>query len=62
MRRVEGFARDPRPRGAEKIEGGAGELRVRIGDYRIVYNVDDRARTIVIYKVGDREEVYRRMW
>jgi mRNA interferase RelE/StbE len=61
VRRVEGLAADPRPRGAEKVEGGGGELRLRIGDYRVVYDVDDRARSVVIYKVGDRKEVYRRM-
>jgi mRNA interferase RelE/StbE len=56
---IRGLSKDPRPRGAEKLS--AHELcRIRRGDYRIVYSVDDDAKTIVVYKIGHRREIYRR--
>ncbi len=49
---------DPRPRGVEKIRRK--ELwRVRKGDYRVVYNVDDDARIVTVVRIGHRKDVYR---
>lgn len=42
--RIEGLEADPRPPGAEKLAGGEREYRVRSGDYRVIYTVDDAAR------------------
>jgi mRNA interferase RelE/StbE len=58
--KAEQLGGDPRPRGARKLEGGAGELRVRVGDYRIVYEVDDEALRVLVLRVAHRREVYRR--
>jgi mRNA interferase RelE/StbE len=57
---IEDLAEDPRPRGAVKMQGTGEqeEWRVRVGDYRIVYRVDDEARQDVILAVGHRGSVY----
>jgi mRNA interferase RelE/StbE len=48
----------PRPRGTEKIRGT--ELwRVRKGDYRIIYVIDDENKVITIVRIGHRREIYR---
>ncbi len=49
---------DPRPHGAIKLEGSEG-YRIRIGDYRIVYTVDDRKSIVDVVRVAHRREVYR---
>ena len=49
---------DPRPRGVEKIRGK--ELwRIRKGDYRVVYDVDDDAKIVTVVRIGHRKDVYR---
>ncbi len=45
-----------RPQGCEKLSG-AEKYRVRQGDYRIFYEIDDSAKTVIIVKVGNRKEV-----
>ena len=57
-RRIEALSSDPRPPGVHPIQPTA-FLRVRVGDYRIVYGVDDVAREITIVIIGHRREVYR---
>jgi mRNA interferase RelE/StbE len=56
--RIQRLASDPRPAGAEKLSGQE-KYRLRQGDYRILFSVDDAEMTIVIVKVGHRREVYR---
>lgn len=51
---------DPRPRGAKKLVGGEGEWRVRTGDYRIVYEVNDDVLLVLVVAVGHRREIYER--
>lgn len=50
---------DPRPPAATRLVGGAGEWRVRTGDYRIVYEVVDDQLLVLVLRVGHRREVYR---
>jgi mRNA interferase RelE/StbE len=50
---------EPRPPGAVKLAGGSGLWRVRIGDYRMAYLIDDRRQTVDIRIVAHRREVYR---
>jgi mRNA interferase RelE/StbE len=52
------LAENPRPTRSKKLENRA-ELRIRVGDYRIVYLVDDILRTVTICAVGHRRDVYR---
>ena len=56
--RIEGLASEPRPRGCEKLSG-LEQYRVRQGDYRVVYGVDDDARVVIVVKIGHRRDVYR---
>ncbi|MGH7497993.1 MAG: type II toxin-antitoxin system RelE family toxin [Gemmatimonadales bacterium] len=56
--RIEGLSADPRPSGCEKLSG-LEQYRVRQGDYRVLYSVDDEARSVVFVKVGHRRDVYR---
>ncbi|OGN89410.1 MAG: addiction module antitoxin [Chloroflexi bacterium RBG_13_46_14] len=55
---IEKLADSPRPKGVEKIKN-AGLWRVRQGDYRIVYSIDDKERLVTIVRVGHRREIYR---
>jgi len=57
--RIEALGNNPRPPGCEKLAGYADRYRVRQGDYRVVYTVDDAERIVVIFKIGHRREVYR---
>lgn len=57
--RIQALADDPRPRGCEKLAGYADRFRIRQGNYRVVYLVDDQRREITIFKVGNRKEIYR---
>lgn len=56
--RIRGLAQNPHPSGSEKLSGRC-HYRVRQGDYRIVYSVDDDHRIITVVKIGHRREVYR---
>ena len=56
---LRGLAKEPRPPGASKLVAVEG-YRVRVGEYRIVYDVDDAAEVVTVYRVRHRREVYRR--
>lgn len=56
---IEALALDPRPAGCTQLRGGAGEFRIRVGDYRVVYDIDDEEIEILVIRVGHRREVYR---
>ncbi len=58
LHRIESLATQPRPSGCEKLTGQE-RYRVRQGQYRIVYSVQDKELTIWIVKVGHRKDVYR---
>ena len=57
--RIKALATDPRPHGVEKLSAVEG-WRIRMGDYRIVYRIDDTARVVIITRVAQRGSVYRR--
>lgn len=50
---------DPRPPGAKSLQGRPG-LRVRVGDYRIIYTVDDNILVVAVITLGHRRDVYDR--
>jgi mRNA interferase RelE/StbE len=56
---IDALADDPRPTGTTKL-AGRDDYRVRVGDYRIVYAVDDAERLVLIGRIAHRREVYRR--
>ena len=49
---------NPRPNGSLKMQGSEG-WRIRLGDYRIIYDIDDKEKAVVIRRVGHRREIYR---
>lgn len=56
--KIQNLAVEPRPQGCEKLTGK--ELfRLRQGDFRILIEVDDSFRTVTIFKIGHRRDVYR---
>jgi len=55
---LEALGREPRPIGCLKLKG-AGQWRIRIGDYRIIYAIDDSARLIDVGLIRHRKDVYR---
>ncbi len=52
------LAHDPRPPNAKALQGRPG-FRVRVGDYRIIYTIEDGVLLIVVVTIGHRREVYR---
>lgn len=56
--KLEALAAEPRPAGCKKLKGGQQEWRIRVGDYRIVYTIDDADLRISITRIRHRSEVY----
>jgi mRNA interferase RelE/StbE len=57
--RIQSLGDDPRLFGCEKLSGHLDLYRVREGDYRIVYSIDDQKLLVDVVKVGHRKDVYR---
>lgn len=57
--KVKGLAEDPRPPGVEKLETFKDAYRIRVGDYRVVYRVDDASAIITVVRVGHRRNIYQ---
>jgi len=58
--RINALVGDPRPAGVERLQGGADLYRVRVGDYRIVYQAESKALVVLVVRIGYRRDVYRR--
>ncbi len=58
MPRLENLAANPRPTQCKKLKGGDNEWRIRVGDYRIVYEIDDTAKTVDVTRIAHRRDVY----
>jgi len=58
--RIDKLQFDPRPPGCSKLAGAEDTYRIRVGDYRIIYDVHDKIVTVTIISVGHRREVYRK--
>ena len=56
---IKSLAETPRPSGCRKITGTKNDWRIRVGDYRIIYEVDDNVRVVKVMRVRDRREAYR---
>lgn len=59
IKAIEGLAAEPRPNGCKKLTGSKNAYRVRVGDYRIVYEIYDGILLVVVVRVANRREVYR---
>ncbi len=55
---IAGLANNPRPSGCKKLTGRDG-WRIRIGDYRVIYGINDRELLITVVRIGNRRDIYR---
>lgn len=56
---IDGLAHTPSPPGCVKLTGADGAYRIRVGEYRILYEIVDKVLTVYIIRVGHRQDVYR---
>jgi mRNA interferase RelE/StbE len=59
LRSIESLALNPRPVRSHKLRESVSSYRLRVGDYRVLYQIDDSDKIVTIFKVGHRREVYR---
>lgn len=59
LAKAQSLAADPRPHGVKKLQGQLGLYRVAVGNYRIVYAIDDARRVVTVTIIADRKESYR---
>lgn len=55
---VRSLSDNPRPNGCVKLHGSDNECRIRIGDYRVIYTIDDKTKTVTITDIKHRREAY----
>ena len=58
LARLVALGGDPRPVGSKKLSG-EDRFRIRVGDYRVLYEIDEAVRMVIVVAVGHRREVYR---
>lgn len=59
LQKIIGLATEPRPHGAKKLAGSDRDWRIRFGQYRIVYEINDDQMTLTIFTVAKRSDAYR---
>lgn len=57
--RIQALADDPRPPGVTKLQGAENRYRIRAGDYRVIYAIDDAVLLVLVLEVLNRREAYR---
>ncbi len=57
---IRALAENPRPSGCRKLAGSKNDWRIRVGDYRVLYEIDEKTRAVRIMRVRHCREVYRR--
>ena len=58
--KIDSLSKNPRPAGCKKLVNNKNELwRIRVGDYRILYAIDDKVRIIDVVHIGNRRDVYK---
>lgn len=56
---IEDLSTNPHPRQSRKLVGSENSYRLRVGRYRVLYQVDDRNSLIIVFAVGHRRDIYR---
>jgi mRNA interferase RelE/StbE len=56
---IQRLAKNPRPTGCRKLAGADNDWRIRVGDYRVIYEIVDDIRVVRVNRVRHRGEVYR---
>jgi len=57
--RLDSLERQPRPHGIQKLKGDLDNYRIRVGDYRVLYRIDEDRKAVFVYAVGHRKDVYK---
>ena len=57
--RLQTMAEDPRPPGCRKLTGSENDWRIRIGEYRVIYEIDEGQRVVRVFRIRHRREAYR---
>lgn len=57
--KIDALATEPRPSGVVKLAGADDLYRIRVGEYRIIYSIQDEQLLILVVKIGHRRDVYR---
>jgi mRNA interferase RelE/StbE len=60
IEKIQSLASEPRPDGVVKLKGSDNEYRIRIGDYRVRYEIDDDSQLVQILQCKHRKDVYRK--
>lgn len=56
---IKSLAQNPRPSGCRKIVGSKSDWRIRVGEYRVIYEINEEEKTVRVMRVRHRREVYR---
>lgn len=59
LKKISLLSQNPRPSGVKVLKGEKGLLRIRVGDYRIIYTIENKLLIITIIQIGHRREIYR---
>ncbi|MBI2026887.1 MAG: type II toxin-antitoxin system RelE/ParE family toxin [Deltaproteobacteria bacterium] len=59
MRKIQELEENPRPFGLKKLVAEENLYRIRVGDYRIIYQIQDKILLILVIKIGHRKDIYR---
>lgn len=59
--KINRLAENPRPRGVEKLAGKTPLYRIRVGDYRVIYEIRDAVLLVLVVRIGGRGDVYRHL-
>jgi len=61
FQKIESLSENPRPVQSLKLKGSRDSYRLRVGDFRIIYQIDDPTKTVTVFGIGHRKEVYRKV-
>ena len=59
VRRLEFLGHDPKPAGCKKLKGYKDQWRIRVGDWRVLYVIDDAVKLVSVTRIAHRRDVYR---
>ncbi|MEM6432310.1 MAG: type II toxin-antitoxin system RelE/ParE family toxin [Cyanobacteria bacterium P01_D01_bin.115] len=55
---IEGLSAEPRPSGCKKLKGRPNQYRIRLGNYRVIYSIEDEILIVRVIKIGHRRDIY----
>lgn len=58
-KRIDGLTENPRPYGVRKLGGEEDLYRIRVGDFRVIYTIENRRLVVLVIRIGNRRDVYR---